>query len=298
MRIGFFITEVSINGADSVLRHIGCALKEMGHEVVFANIGAPIPEGLDIVWFQSQWYGAIKDKLDSVSAKRVCWIEHFNPPEIFKYYRLEDIEADFYNTQYKGEALSFASKKVGREVYYLPHAACTFCMREGNPAQDYPKRVIVMNRNEYKDESWLELAGVTILPSEPDKVADVYRSAHVVANLHAEFQKGLSADYLGMTGKCLNERVFQAIMAGGFVVNDNNEILREFFEEDEVPMGMTWREYAYSINHFDHFPGDREPYMIKAKERILREHTYLKRIEQYAKDTDNWRFGKAGTGTR
>jgi len=284
MKFCFCVTGSSINGADNVLKHIGCALKELGHEIETVNIIHDIPE-CDAVWFQSQWYGILEKKLRSSKSKKICWLEHFLPSENFV--PIETIKADCFNTQYKGDVKDLAEKRIGKDIYYLPHAACPHCMREGVYNDSYPKKVIIMNRNKFKDESWLDEAGVTILPLSAFKVSDAYRSANVVANIHAIFQKGISSEYLGAIGMGLNERVFQAIMSGGFVVNDNNPILRDFFSKEEVPMASTKEEFSNLVNYFNNNPNERLPYMQRAKERIANEHLYVHRIKQYG-DFNNW----------
>jgi len=76
-------------------------------------------------------------------------------------------------------------------------------------------------------------------------------------------------------------------MSGGFVVNDNNPILRDFFSKEEVPMASTKEEFSNLVNYFNNNPNERLPYMQRAKERIANEHLYVHRIKQYG-DFNNW----------
>ena len=74
-------------------------------------------------------------------------------------------------------------------------------------------------------------------------------------------------------------RTFQSIAGGGFVVSDNVPALRHYFQEDEIPMGETPKDYGEKIDYFINHPEERYRCSSKAYNRVINEHTYIHRAQ-------------------
>ena len=271
----------ALNGAYGVMSHIGHALEELGHEAVVLSLGQPLPEDAEVVWFQSQGYGTIKRLIGRRKIIKICWLEHFNPDfSYFPYDRIKDIEADYYNTQYRGPVKDWAESQVKKEVIYLSHGACLKCMKPGKQI-DVPDKIIVCNRMKWRKEDWLNYAGVKIINVSPSEVNDAYSSARAVCNMHAEFQKGLTDDYFGMRGMGMNERVYQAIMAGTICISDNNPIVKEYFNEDEVPYCTTMEEYKEKSDYYVEHQEKAKECVGRARKKIIENYLYKDIIKNY-----------------
>lgn len=281
MRFALYTVNDDQNGGTVVLRHIKCALETLGHTVIMLHYGEDLVDQVDYIWFQSQFYGAVKDVLRNSSAKKICWLEHFDPPAEFAYEPIERIEADYFNTQYKGPVVEWAKERIGKDIAYFPLAACEKCMHPEPNISNVPPVVCITRLSPYKNGNTLAAIAATHITCSYDALNGVYGSAVVVANVHAEFQKGITKDYLGHYGDSVNDRIFHVPMAGGLVVNDNNPMIREFFNENEMVVcndepDMTKR-IAWLIAH----PVERMSYIALAWERIMKEHLYIHRLNNY-----------------
>ena len=76
-----------------------------------------------------------------------------------------------------------------------------------------------------------------------------------------------------------NMRTFQSVAGGGFVLSDNVPALRNYFHEDEVPIGETPEDYAQKIDYLMNHPEARYQYWSKAYRRVMAEHTCIHRAE-------------------
>jgi hypothetical protein len=76
------------------------------------------------------------------------------------------------------------------------------------------------------------------------------------------------------------ERVFKVPAAGGFLVSDHVDELREIFSEDEVPTESSPELFRGMVNHFVNNPGERAPFAEKARRKVLSGHTYFDRVAQ------------------
>jgi hypothetical protein len=100
----------------------------------------------------------------------------------------------------------------------------------------------------------------------------IISSASIVPNVHMD----LSREVPGMAP---NMRTFQSIAGGGFVVSDNVPALRHYFQEDEIPVGLTPEDYGEKIEYFINHPEERYECWLKAYNRVINEHTNIHRAE-------------------
>lgn len=272
------------NGGSLVLWHMGHALEELGHEFGgMLDLQDSPPRDADFLMYQSEWYRAIRPHITHTSAKWICWVGHFLPAIYYDMPTLPEIEADYYFTQYEGKAFDYASEifaRRGKTLYYVPHAGCSKCNKEGKQIE-CPEIIFIGNSFKERSEEWLGHAGVPVTGVPFEDVSNYYKSAKVCPNIHGSFQKNEVSEFSEMPGYMINERIFQVILSGGFAVSDNNPIVKKFFNEDEVPYAETKEEFKELIDKFKNNPELREPFMAKAKKRILKEHLYTHRIAKF-----------------
>lgn len=272
------------NGGSLVLFHHLHALEELGHtNGGMLNLEDSPPADADYIMFQSEWYRAIKPHQRYTQAKWICWLGHFLPHRKYDMPPIGEIKADYFHTQWKGKMVDWANEileRRERKLYYLPHAGCSKCNTEGEKI-DCPPTIFIGNTFPERTEDWLDYAKVSKIRSPFEDCKNYYKSAIVSPNIHGEFQKNEVCDFTTIPGYMINERIFQVILSGGFAISDNNPIVKEFFPEDEVPYASTKAEFRSLINHFTMYPEQRESFMKKAKERILREHLYIHRWKKY-----------------
>jgi hypothetical protein len=274
------------NGGSLVLWHIGHALEKLGHKFGgMLNIEDSPPADADFLMFQGEWWRALKPHIHETQAKWICWVGHFLPAVKYDMPMLSEIDADYFFTQYEGKAFNYAKEMIersGKTLYYMPHAGCEQCNKEGLLI-DCPEVLFIGNHFPERDEEWLNYAGVEFIGVPFEDIPNYYRSAKVCPNIHGDFQKNKPCEFAQVEGYMINERIFQVILSGGFAISDNNPIVKSFFSEDEVPYAETKEEFKRLIEFFRKNPDARLPYMKKAKERILKEHLYTHRVSKFLK---------------
>jgi len=274
------------NGGTQVILHHGHALKHLGHEWGgLLDLNSPIPPDGDFIIFQSEWYRAINRHLELTKAKSICWLGTFLSNLIYDMPQISEMaeRCDYFMTQWQGKAFAYGREMLVRykkDIYYLPHGWCEDCDTEGViiPA---PKTLFIGHHYPERGEDWLDMAGVEKIEVPMEDCKNYYKSAIVCPNLSGDFQKDRRTDFFEVEGRMLNDRVFKIIMAGGFCVQDDTEILREFYDEDEVPMAHSAEEYKKLIDYYVANPDERLPFMKKAVERTKREHSYTTRWKKY-----------------
>jgi len=268
------------NGGSLVLYHHLLAFKELGYKIGrLLNLDEEVPEDATYIMWQSEWWNVIKGFLSRTSAKKICWLGHYNTHPRYGMPPIGEINADFFHTQYKGEAVNWGENIVGQEILYLPHAGCTVTDVSTGIAKT-PSRVFIGNSFPEREENWLTFAGVQMVQKPFLEIQNIYHSAIVCPNIHGDFQKGIACEFFQTPAEMINERIFQVILAGGFCVSDNTPIVRDFFTEDEVPIAENKEDFKEIIDHFVAHPDDRLPYMEKAKAHIMKEHLYIHRIKK------------------
>lgn len=287
MRFYFYVTNPTLedcNGASLVMAHQGHALEALGHSFELISLHDEVPTDADFVFFQSEWWNVLKQKLSRSDAKKVCWVGHFKNDPSYGMPKLSEIKADFYHTQYVGDAVRWAQKEIGKPIIYLPHAGCEKCNIGGKQIDGVPKKLIVMASYKERKEDWLNFAGVDKVKAPYQKVKDLYASALVCPTLHGEWQKGEVCELMHIPAFMINDRIFQVVLSGGFSIADNNPIIKEFFTEKEVPYANTMEEYSRLVNYYADHPEKREPFMKRAMARVMKEHLYTHRMTQFLKE--------------
>lgn len=262
-------------GGSIWLRHIGDTLKELGHDVRYVHYESDCSPA-DYTIIQSEW---VETNAYKTSRKAIVLLGHFTREIYPDPYKIR--EKDIILTQWKGSVIEKFEKESGLKTHYFPHA--------------YFKEVIGDYSEEY-DGVWLgtetifrDLSRFYGLPIEmvsgiqPEYVSSIYKNTKVCPNVHLNIQKGemknVPDSVIDVPGYAVNERLFWIPGAGGFQIADENPLVREFYDEDEVPMS-TAEDFKEIFNYYLEHPEKREAMAKKAHERTLREHTYEVRIKQ------------------
>lgn len=269
-----------INGGTVTFWHLWHTLESIGHEATLHELGVPIPDA-DVYFIQSEWYEKHKEELETKrqqGKKLVVWLGHFKGGV---YFDPTKIEADIFYTTWAGPVVDSFEEKTGKQVLFLPHAYCTFC--DSGDTVDAPKLPWVGNDYALRDDGWLKgLDIVSYKGIHPKKLSDLYRSATVCPNIHGDFQKGIVSDdpssIADEPGLALNERFFQILGAGGFMVCDFNPQISEFFDLEEMVIGSSKEEFQAKIRHFIKNPKQRYKYIKNWVKKIREAHTYEHRL--------------------
>lgn len=103
----------------------------------------------------------------------------------------------------------------------------------------------------------------------------IYRRTLVNVNLHS------SPDRNGFgTGDFVNPRTFELAGLGAFQLADMRKLLTLHFDPaTEVPALTNWEDLEEAIGYFLAHEDERKAFSEKARERVLREHTYVHRAK-------------------
>lgn len=112
----------------------------------------------------------------------------------------------------------------------------------------------------------------------------VYSSSTISLNIHEEHQRRLGCDF--------NERTFKIIASGGFEICDNVKVLRKYFTEKELIIGENTRDWFAKIDYYIKNPEKRPPIIEAGKKKVLSEHTYHNRAQQFIDLYNSFSKGK------
>jgi len=100
----------------------------------------------------------------------------------------------------------------------------------------------------------------------------VYSSSLISLNIHEEHQRKYGSDF--------NERTFKIMASGGFEICDHVEVLRRYFNEEELVIAENTRDWFDKIEHYIKYPDHRKRIIEKGQKKVLSEHTYHNRAQQ------------------
>lgn len=268
-------------GGSIWLRHIGDTLTQMGHETRYCHFESDTHYG-DFTIIQSEWI----EKVAYKTAKRaIVLLGHFTSRVYPDPYQIRP--KDFIATQWKGPVVEKFEKESGLNTFYWPHGYFPTDYPESSEWADIYDGVWLGLENPYRDLSRFE--GLNIKSKtgiDPRDVFTFYKSAKICPNIHLNIQKGqlvnVPESILDVPGYQVNERLFWIPGAGGFQIADENPLVRDFYDEDEVPMA-TAEDFKEIFNYYLEHPDKRREMAKKAQERTLKEHTYKHRLTNLLK---------------
>lgn len=272
----FYIPIADDNLGGSIwLRHIGDTLKQLGHQVEYVHYESDCSHA-DFVIIQSEW---IEKEAYKTSRRAIVLLGHFTSvvyPDSTKL-RPQDIVL----TQWAGEVVEDWEKRSGLKAHYFPHGY----MRTNYPVIPFQKRASVWIGTEtsFRDISRFGTLPIDKIQCNENEVDGTYIQTAICPNVHLNIQKGqlinVTESILKKPGYAVNERLFWIPGAGGFQLADENPLIREFYDEDEVPTA-TAEEFREKFEYYLAHPEEREKIAKKAHDRTMKEHLYEHRINK------------------
>lgn len=113
----------------------------------------------------------------------------------------------------------------------------------------------------------------------PEKNNSFYASVIIAPNIHQPFQRETGAD--------CNDRTFVIPACGGFQIVDNVSCVKKYFNPDEIVIAEDLQEWFDLFEYFLNAPEERQQYIQKGKNRVLKDHTYFDRLFRLADYLDN-----------
>lgn len=111
----------------------------------------------------------------------------------------------------------------------------------------------------------------------PEEYVKIFNSTEINLNLHSSSER----DEVDPTGDFLNPRVFELASCGAFQLVDERSLLAEAFEVgEEIITFSSLSDLKNKIEYYRQRPDERAQIAQKARARVLRDHTYEKRLEQ------------------
>ena len=201
--------------------------------------------------------GEFDDKLDAINCRHHAVVHTGCDPDIHKPVKLTDEERREY-----GCDISFAGAGYYNRIEFFKGLT------------DYDFKIWGVDWNAR------ELRHLLCRPDErftPERFAKVVAGSKININLHS------STTQPGVDPKCdaINPRVFEIAACGGFQLCDPSIGLDALFDfETELPVYRDLAEARSKIDYFLARPEESQAVADKARERVLRDHTYAKRAEQ------------------
>ena len=109
----------------------------------------------------------------------------------------------------------------------------------------------------------------------PEECIKIYNATSINLNLHSSVQ----ADRLVTHGDFVNPRTFELAACGAFQLVDHRTLLGELFTGDELAVVNSIEELVEKTDYYLQHPEERAAMAHKARQRVVRAHTYQKRME-------------------
>jgi spore maturation protein CgeB len=111
----------------------------------------------------------------------------------------------------------------------------------------------------------------------PEEYIKIFNATDINLNLHSSSER----DGVEPNGDFINPRTFELASCGAFQLVDERTLLPELFEVgSEVVTFNSLSDLRDKIEHYSAHPEERAAIAQRARERVLRDHTYDKRVEQ------------------
>ncbi len=110
----------------------------------------------------------------------------------------------------------------------------------------------------------------------PEECIRIFNATRININLHSSIQ----ARELITHGDFVNPRTFELAACGAFQLVDDRQLLEESFAEDELARFGSMEELKEQISFYLKHDNERQAMAQKARARVLKEHTYERRMQQ------------------
>ena len=242
---------------------------------------------------------SLLQRLRNANIRTAMWfVEDY---KLFGYWKLYAPLYDVFAVIQKGDFLSELSLIGQNNSLYLPLAALPsfHCKQQLSQAEmkeygsdisflgaGYPNRRIAFrplaNRNfKIWGSDWdgetllsknLQRNGARIDEQEGIKI---YSASTINLNLHSSVK---SSDFIGH-GDFVNPRTFELACMEAFQIVDKRSLLSELFNDDELATFDSIETFYSQIDYFLTHEEERNNYSKKARERVIKDHTYQIRLK-------------------
>ena len=110
----------------------------------------------------------------------------------------------------------------------------------------------------------------------PEDAVRIFNATDINLNLHSS----IHTDKLVSAGDFVNPRTFEVAACGAFQLVDERALLPELFSGEEMAVFTSMDELCEKIRYFSSRPDERREIAARARERVLKEHTYARRMQQ------------------
>jgi spore maturation protein CgeB len=221
----------------------------------------------------------------------------------FTYWKQMASSYDFIFTIQKGECISAIKQAGAGEVHYIPTACDPFFHRPMELSEEEKKKwgshlSFVGAGYHNRQQMFASLANQdfriwgsewpTCRPFDrmvqeqarriaPEEYIKIFNATDINLNLHSSSER----DGVEPNGDFINPRTFELASCGAFQLVDERTLLPELFEVGtEVVTFSSLSDLRDKIEHYSAHPEERAAIAQRARERVLRDHTYDKRVEQ------------------
>jgi spore maturation protein CgeB len=109
----------------------------------------------------------------------------------------------------------------------------------------------------------------------PEEAVKIFNASKINLNLHSSIKD----DQLVSQGDFVNPRTFELAACAAFQLLDERGLLGELFAQDELVTFKDLDQLQEQINYFLAHEEERFAFAAKARERVLKEHTYVHRMQ-------------------
>jgi spore maturation protein CgeB len=109
----------------------------------------------------------------------------------------------------------------------------------------------------------------------PEDTVRIYNASAINLNLHSSVLAGEEIS----RGDFVNPRTFELAACEAFQLVDRRALLDELFAPDELARFESLPELLAAVAHYKDRPDERRRMAAKARQRVLAEHTYARRME-------------------
>lgn len=122
-------------------------------------------------------------------------------------------------------------------------------------------------------EPLVQMKGARVSPEECVKI---FNATKINLNLHSSIQ----AEELVTYGDFINPRTFELASCGAFQLVDKRTLLPDAFAEGELATFESMEELVEKIQHYLNSPEERELIAKRGQLRVLKNHTYVARMNE------------------
>ncbi|UOE53082.1 glycosyltransferase [Bacillus sp. CMF12] len=117
--------------------------------------------------------------------------------------------------------------------------------------------------------------------AEPPTVANYYNGAKIVLNSHRPLNLRQNKNKLGIAAKSINNRTFDVAACGAFqLIEFREDLTKHFIENEEMVAFRNIDDLIQKIHYYIKADTERKAIANKARNRVLKDHTFQHRIEQ------------------